>query len=137
MHATEKNKNLVKVVALALQRAQDKCYLLTRRGPGQSGAGEWEFPGGKIEPGESQPRALAREIEEELSIQIDEKKLQFLADHIEHYPQKSIHIFLWKFVTEQNPMITLTEHDQYKWVSRFEINPLELSSGDRPLVSYL
>lgn len=137
MSATEKKKSPVKVVALALQRTTDFHYLITRRGPGQTGAGEWEFPGGKMEPGETQTQSLVREILEELSIELEEAKLQFLAEHIEHYSQKSVHIFLWKMQVPESPNIVLTEHDQYKWLNKKEILSFPLSLGDRPFVAYL
>lgn len=137
MDATGKNRKTIDVVALALQRSSDQCYLLTRRGPGQVGAGEWEFPGGKVELGEAQTQALVREIKEELSIDLLENKLHLLSDHIEHYPEKSVHIYLWKMEIQTNPKIVLTEHDQYKWLLKEHIDISSLSLGDRPFISYL
>lgn len=137
MSATEKKRNPVEVVALALQRTTDLHYLITRRGPGQVGAGEWEFPGGKVEPGESQTQALVREISEELSLVLDEKELYFLADHVEHYSEKSVHIFLWKMQITDNPEIVLTEHDQHEWLSPVDMLSYSLSAGDRSFVPYL
>lgn len=137
MSATEKNKKNIEVVALALQRSTDQKYLIARRGPGQAGAGEWEFPGGKVESGETQKQALVREIKEELSIELFEKTLCFLGDHIEHYPEKSVHIFLWKMLIDTNPDIVLSEHDQLQWLHKNEIRASSLSAGDRPLISYL
>jgi 8-oxo-dGTP diphosphatase len=58
---------LVQVVAAALI-ADDGRVLLAQRPPGKSLAGLWEFPGGKLEPGETPEAALARELEEELGI---------------------------------------------------------------------
>lgn len=58
---------VVHVVAAALVAA-DGRILLAQRPPGKSLAGQWEFPGGKLEPGESPEAALARELEEELGI---------------------------------------------------------------------
>lgn len=137
MDATGKIKKTVEVVALALQRSIDQKYLIARRGPGQSGAGEWEFPGGKVEFGESQPQALVREIQEELSIELEKNKLQLLGDHVEHYPLKSVHIFLWKLVIDENPDIQLTEHDQFKWLSKEQIYVFSLSAGDRAFIPLL
>jgi mutator protein MutT len=137
MDATEKNEKAIEVVALALQRSTDQKYLITRRGPGQSGEGEWEFPGGKVESGETQTQALVREIQEELSINLAEKKLRLLGDHIEHYPQKSVHIFLWKMMIDRDPQIILTEHDQFQWLSKDQIQVFSLSSGDRAFISLL
>ncbi len=137
MHATEKNKDLVTVVALALQRQSDSKYLITRRGPGQSGSGEWEFPGGKLEKGETQKFGLAREIHEELSIRLNENDLNFLAEHVEHYPSKSVQIFLWKMVIDYTPDLILTEHDLFLWVTTEEIKHFSLSSGDKPFLMFL
>ena len=57
------------VVAVALLRP-DGCVLVQRRGPGGAHAGLWEFPGGKIAPGEAPDRAAVREITEELGVVI-------------------------------------------------------------------
>ncbi len=127
----------IEVVALALKRKTDQKYLLARRGPGQSGSGEWEFPGGKVEASETQQEALVREILEELSLTIEAQNLKFISDHIENYPQKTVHIYLWGYVVEQDVAISLTEHDAIKWCLPTEILQLNLSSGDRPFVSLL
>jgi len=55
---------VVEVAAAVIRR--DGKYLICRRRPGDSGAGLWEFPGGKVEPGESLPACAVREIREEL-----------------------------------------------------------------------
>jgi len=58
---------VVQVVAAVIQR-DDGSFLLAQRPPGKVYEGYWEFPGGKVEPGESAPEALARELHEELGI---------------------------------------------------------------------
>jgi 8-oxo-dGTP diphosphatase len=63
------------VVAAALFDAKGRV-LLAQRPAGKSLAGLWEFPGGKLEPGETPEAALARELEEELSIKVNESQLQ-------------------------------------------------------------
>ena len=72
----------VLVVAVALQDPQGRV-LMQRRAVGRQHAGLWEFPGGKVEPGESLPTALAREIAEELGLELDPAVLEpvgFAAD---------------------------------------------------------
>ncbi|MBC7419372.1 MAG: (deoxy)nucleoside triphosphate pyrophosphohydrolase [Bdellovibrio sp.] len=127
----------IQVVALALRRELDGRYLVTRRGPGQSGAGEWEFPGGKLEPCESQKQALKREIEEELGFSLEEQKLLFVAENSHHYPNKSIQLFLWSLSLNVIPEIILTEHDQLQWCHASEMHTLGLSQADRPFIDQL
>jgi 8-oxo-dGTP diphosphatase len=69
------NPTWMQVVAAAIQRA-DGRLLLHRRPAGKRHAGLWEFPGGKVEPGEIPAFALIREIEEELGIQLDLELLE-------------------------------------------------------------
>ena len=57
-------------VAVGVLLREDDCFLLTSRPPGKVYAGYWEFPGGKVEPGESVEQALRRELQEELGITI-------------------------------------------------------------------
>jgi 8-oxo-dGTP diphosphatase len=139
MQATEKNKKneKVTVVALALKRSLDGKYLLARRGPGQSGAGEWEFPGGKIEAGETQKQALVREIKEELSLDISEQELTLVGDHVEFYLTKTVHIYLWSLRAQTISEIILSEHDSVCWCSPNEMMHLNLSAGDRPFIRLL
>ena len=57
-------------VAVGVLRRRDRRLLMQQRTPGQACAGQWEFPGGKVEPGETPRRALNRELREELGIKI-------------------------------------------------------------------
>lgn len=126
----------VLVVAAVITRVADpeKRILIVRRGPGQSGAGHWEFPGGKVERGESPEQALVREIEEELSLPI--KVGRFLGE-VEHtYPSKVIRLRVYWAETPHDDL-KLTEHDDAKWVLPEEIKIDELSEADRPFVSQL
>src|SRR4051812_34973164 len=62
-------EEVIEVAAAVIQRG-DGSFLLAQRPPGKVYAGYWEFPGGKIEPGEDGAQALARELHEELGIDI-------------------------------------------------------------------
>lgn len=133
---------IVPVVALALQRKTDLRFLLARRGPGQSGEGEWEFPGGKIEQlaggvYETQKQALVREIQEELSLVLSENQLSFVADHRVDYKEKTIQLFLWTAQVEQSPELILVDHDAVVWANLDEMKNMAISRGDRPFLDFL
>lgn len=118
------------VVALALQRESDQRYLLARRSPGSSGAGHWEFPGGKIEEGETQTEALVREINEELCFKLDPSQLYYVASHHFKYPRRTIHLHLWKLRIKNLPNFSLNEHDQISWCTREEMKTYDISPAD-------
>ena len=92
---------------------KDRCILLMRRAPGQSAAGGWEYPGGKIEPGESGEQCLRRELNEELCIdaEIGEK----MAESTFKMGSKTIHLHAY-YVNRYEGKIQLTVHDQMEWV---------------------
>ncbi len=85
------SKSLVLVVAIALFDDRGRV-LLAQRPEGKSMAGLWEFPGGKIEPGETPEAALVREIAEELAIQISEKDLNPI--NFASYTYDSFHLLM-------------------------------------------
>lgn len=120
-------------VVAALLRDGDKV-LIVRRGPGETGAGFWEFPGGKVDPGETHEQALAREILEELNLVIKVEGL--VADAIYDYPQKKIHLFLYECVRISG-QIRLVEHDAQEWIQPAKLDPEILSFADRGFVQVL
>ncbi len=127
----------LEVVALALQRKMDGRYLLAQRSPGSSGAGQWEFPGGKVEIGESQAQALIREIKEELSVALNIDDLVFVASHVFQYPQKKIRLHLWTLKIEDTPRIQLSEHDQIMWCLPSEMRTVNMSKADIDFINKL
>lgn len=127
----------ISVVAIALQRNSDKRYLLARRGPGHSGAGQWEFPGGKVEENESQEEALVREIDEELGLVIKQNKLRYLTENLHVYPDKTIRLYLWGYQIEHDVDFKLVDHDQVRWLHPKEMHTVTVSAGDIPFVDFL
>lgn len=120
------------VVAAILYESGE--VLIFRRGPDQSGAGFWEFPGGKVEPGESPEQALKREIFEEIGIhiQIEEK----VGETIHQYPARKIRLeFYWVKIPDQ--VFKLTDHDDYQSVKPVDLDVQILSEADRPIVEVL
>ena len=107
----------IEVVA-AIIRDEDGCIFATQRGYGEW-KDWWEFPGGKIEAGESREQALQREIREELAAEIEVGELLRTIDY--DYPQ--FHLTMHCFLCRLTGSVTLLEHEAAKWLA-----PLELTS---------
>lgn len=103
----------------------------TRRGPGKAMAGFWEFPGGKIEPGESERVALSREIAEELqcTISVDARVTTTEYAYDFGIVRLSTH---WSTLIDGRP--TLTEHSEARWLSVAELNSVQWAPADVPAV---
>ncbi len=108
--------------------------LLTRRGPGLASAGRWEFPGGKLEPGESPEEALRREVAEELGLRI--RVGEFLG--AVRRPRGSPAIELLAYRAEHvGGELRLTDHDAARWVHPRELAAFALTEPDRPVAALL
>ena len=95
---------------------------------------KWEFPGGKVEVGESREEALVREIREELSVDIE--VLEFLKT-VEHaYPDFHLIMHVFKCVLDDSE-ITLNEHVGLRWLSVDELGQLDWAAADIPVVKSL
>lgn len=118
----------VEVVA-AVIRDKDKIFA-TQRGYGEFKDG-WEFPGGKMEPGETPQQALVREIKEELDTEIE---VQELIDTVEYdYPtfHLTMHCF-WARIKAGN--LILKEHEAAKWLTKDTLNTVDWLPADEGLV---
>lgn len=121
----------IRVVA-AVIRSEDKIFA-TARGYGEF-KGQWEFPGGKIERGETLQEALAREIQEELDVKIE---VGDLIDTIE-YDYPSFHLSMdcfWCIVTDGE--ITLKEAEDARWLSKDELYSVDWLPADMELIEKL
>lgn len=129
------DRPLLIVSACALIDA-DGRVLITRRPPGKSMAGLWEFPGGKLEEGETPAQAVIREMHEELSVNITESCLAPLTFACHDYP--NFHLLLALFVCRRwtgNP--NASEGQDLKWVQPNRLREFPMPPADEPLVSHL
>lgn len=109
-----------------LIRRQGKV-LVGQRPEGASLAGTWEFPGGKIELGESPEDALARELDEELGVKAEIGPLKFVATHT--YGNTGI-LFLFYDVKFWKGQIKTQQHLDLRWVTPKELKELELPEAN-------
>ncbi len=101
--------------------------LTTRRSHGMHLAGFWEFPGGKIEPGETAEACIIREIREELNVEIIIENQLPSVEH--HYPEKYIRLipFICKI---KSGIIKLTEHSEFRWLAKHEVSTVNWAEAD-------
>ncbi len=119
---------MIRVVCALIEK--ENQVFVAQRGQYQGAHGQWEFPGGKIDPGETEEDALIREISEELCIEI------------------AVHERLGEVVVKENRLILigyvcswvrgslkLVEHQDSRWVAPSELLLQDLSTPDMPLVA--
>ncbi len=123
------------VVAAALIDDSGRV-LLQQRPPGKPMAGLWEFPGGKIEPGESPESALARELHEELGLTLSGKDLSPIAFASE--PLAGRHLLLLLYVARTWQGEPVAHHaTELRWVTPAEMRGMPMPPADVPLVEAL
>jgi len=120
-------------VAAALIKLNGRL-LVARRAAGRREAGLWEFPGGKIEPGETAQQCLKRELFEELGITASIG--EFFAENIHHYPHGTIRLQAYR-VTWEAGTIKLKDHDAVRWLTPVEMSPAEFAPADVPFLAQL
>jgi 8-oxo-dGTP diphosphatase len=126
---------LLPVVAVALVD-RDGRVLLQERPAGKAMAGLWEFPGGKIEPGETPEAALVRELREELAIDVAEACLAPAT--FASAPLGERHLILLLFVCRKwSGTPQPIEGGALRWVRVAEMHGLAMPPADRPLIGLL
>jgi 8-oxo-dGTP diphosphatase len=123
------------VMAGVLRDAQGRV-LLAQRPAGKHLAGLWEFPGGKLEPGEPAHRALVRELHEELGIHIDPADGTPLIRVPWRYGERGLLLDAWQFTHWQGAPVSL-EGQALQWVLPAAVDPAILAPADRPILQAL
>ena len=117
---------MINVVAAVIKDENEKI-LITQRNLKKAQGGLWEFPGGKIEPNETRENAIVREIKEELDIDIEVKS--YLSEKVFNYPEKDINLIALECKKIRGE-IKLLEHEDYKWVSKNELDNFQFAPAD-------
>ena len=128
-------KPIVLVAAVALIDA-DNRVLIAQRPEGKSMAGLWEFPGGKIEPGETPEAALHRELKEELGIDLC---MTCLAPfNFASHAYEAFHLLMPLYICRTwEGEITPREGQSVKWVRAIELSRYPMPPADLPLIPWL
>ena len=121
----------VEVVAAVVER--DGRYLITRRLDGTHLAGLWEFPGGKLLPGERPEDALRRELREELGVEAAVGELMETVDWT--YPEKSVRLLFFRCALAGEP--APLEGQEMRWVAAADLPTYGFPEADATLITRL
>jgi len=131
----EKNPTYLFVVAAGLIDG-DRNILVQRRPEGKPMSGLWEFPGGKVEAGETPESALVRELDEELGITVSEAALHPAAFASEQLGER--HLILLLFTCDEwDGTVQNLEASALKWLPVSDLRRLSMPPADGPLVDQL
>jgi 8-oxo-dGTP diphosphatase len=121
-----------KVVAAVIEK--DGKVLVARRKPGLTAGGLWEFPGGKVEPGEAPERSLERELEEELGVSARVGDFLCSVPFSDALMPFELLVFRAELLTDS---FRLTDHDEVLWQVPGNLDEALFSEPDRPVVRML
>ena len=123
----------VRVVAAVIRRGGR--ILVTRRPPGGPLGGLWEFPGGKVEPGEGEAEALARELREELGCEARVGELLFRHDH--DYPHLHVDLAFYRCTIADDAVPRCLGVAEIDWVEPAGLEGREFCPADVPVLPRL
>lgn len=121
-------------VAIGLIQDSHGNFLLAQRGQGKFLEGLWEFPGGKLEPGESSRDALARELKEEIGIEVTD--IEFFTQIKHDYPEQTVCLDVW-LVQAYQGAIESREGQVLQWVNKAQLPNLAIPSANEAVVALL
>ncbi len=113
---------------------KDGKILIAQRRKGSTLGGRWEFPGGKIEPGETAEACLKRELKEEFDMECEIGK--FIIASQFRYCLVPIELLAYR-VKHLSGELKVNEHDQIRWVSPSELDSYDFMPADKPIVKLL
>ena len=120
------------VVVVAGMIVREGRILIAQRPEGKARAGQWEFPGGKAEPGEALEAALVREIREELGAEIEVGGVWEVLRH--DYPDLSVTVHFLPCRLREGAVVERREHARIEWVEPARLADYEFVEADRDLL---
>lgn len=126
------SKKHVEVVAAVIKK--DNKIFCCQRGPKGECAYKWEFPGGKIEPGETKEEALVREIKEELNCLIKVNDFITTVNHEYNTFSITMHVYSCELI---EGMPQLSEHQNSKWCTKEELTYIDFAKADKNIIIHL
>ncbi|HEX9577021.1 MAG TPA: (deoxy)nucleoside triphosphate pyrophosphohydrolase [Myxococcales bacterium] len=118
------------VVAAVIERGG--MVLVTLRRPKGERASLWEFPGGKVEPGEGERAALARELKEELGVRVQIGEEVARVEHI--YPDLQVELALYRCALHEKEEPRALQCEEVRWISKGELPGLPFCEADVPVL---
>jgi 8-oxo-dGTP diphosphatase len=128
-HILEAVKDVVAAILF-----KDEKVLIAQRANSDPLAGLWEFPGGKVEAGESPEQSLIREMQEEFCINVEVGK--FFASSVFNYDKGTIRLLAYLCTWIRGEIIS-TVHNDYLWAAINDLDKYTFAPADRPLVEKL
>jgi len=123
----------IEVAAAIVENGRGEV-LIARRKAGKPQAGLWEFPGGKLEPGESAEDCLKRELAEEMSLIVE--PIAWFAVNEHDYGSIRIRLTAWRAALVGGE-VRLSDHDEYRWADKRRLDEYPWAPADVPFVERL
>ena len=124
----------MKTVCAAIIREKG-MILVSSRPESKAAAGKWEFPGGKVEPGESYGECIKREMLEELGLEVI--PLDVVFDIIHHYPAGAIRLVFLRCLRKNGSEAVAKEGQEFRWITLKEMRELDFLEADKALCELL
>ena len=111
---------------------KDGKFFICQRPKGKNCELLWEFPGGKIEPGETGEQCIVREIQEELGVTL--RILRKLTDVVYEYPDRTVHLHFYVTEIESGELVR-KEHNAFAWITEADIPNYQFCPADAKMLS--
>ncbi len=126
------NRKTIEVCAAVI--FDGKSVLVTSRPADREYAGYWEFPGGKIEPGESMAACLKRELHEELGMDVMVFDPIYFTEH--EYPERTVRLHFIRCISYAGEPVP-RENQEFRWVPRSRLGEVKFLPADRGIAGFL